>query len=188
MVVTTVILERKEGVATTFVIEFEALGFMEVISDAKLWLGAKISTEETSIAHRRMNVTGNPWTRLHHLFVVAGLMRADNSRHFISVFTFWAVKVELIWLLSATLLAFGRIEVNLPATTHSLFLLTLGTIKVEPLLTTFAVILINNHAIARAHWAIGIRHLSLSWLLITVLLFDRCVEHDFLLSKILVIH
>ena len=188
MVVTTVILECKEGVATTFVVEFEALRFMEVISDAKLWLGAEVSSKETSIAHRRVHVAGNPWTRLHHLFVVAGLMRADNSGHFISVFTFWAIKVELILLLSAALLAFRRVEVVLPATTHSLFILTLGTIEVEPLFTTFAVILINNHAIARAHWAIGTRHLSLAWLQITILLFDRCVKHAFLLVKILVLH
>ena len=50
MVVAAVILKRKKGVATAFVVEFKALGFMEVISDTKLRLSAKISTKETCIA------------------------------------------------------------------------------------------------------------------------------------------
>ena len=57
MVVTTVILKLEKGVATTFIVEFEALSLMEIISNAQLRLGAEIRPKETCISHRRVHMT-----------------------------------------------------------------------------------------------------------------------------------
>ena len=202
MVVTTVILKLEKGVATTFIVEFEALSLMEIISDTELRLGAEIRPKETCISHRRVHMTWHAGTRCLRLYYFgAGAVGANDDPRHISVFTFWAVKIHR--LLCAALLAFRRVEIY--QSLHFITtLLTLRGVKVYQtllLLTTlfaFRGVEVNHTLLFLALWTIevepfrptctSINHGGTFCAHRAIKIYRQVVSLNFLFRKILVRH